>query len=415
LCPYLFLVLAKANSIERTSFKRDALHMNPGFDVKIIVLGCGNIGSVAAEDLAESLPSAEIVMADVNKSRAQEAASKIGLDNVSWVQTDASNPRELVNIIKRFDLAVGALPGEMGYKACKASILAKVDVVDVSYMSEDVMALDKAALKAKVCIVPDCGMSPGLGSVIVGRAVSKLDQVESVHMLNGGLPEKPVSPLGYVITWSVKDLIDMYSRKVNIVKEGKVIQVEAMSGLEETMFPGVGKLEAFYTDGLRTLLHTMKGAKDMWEKSLRYPGHVEKIKLLKTLGFFDETPIQIENLKVAPREIAARLLERKLKKPEIPDIVVMRVEVGGLKDGKRVMYTYNMLDRYDKKRKVTAMARTTAYTTSVIAQLVLQKAIKDKGVIPPEKLGMDEKLYHKFMDLMKKRRIVVRESKKSLH
>lgn len=383
--------------------------------MKIIVLGCGNIGTVATKDLAESLPQAEIVMADMNKSRAEEATSKIGQDNVSWVQTDASSYSELVSAIKKFDLAVGTLPGTLGFQACKASISAKVDMVDVSYMPEDVMALNKAALKAKVCVVPDCGMSPGLGNILVGRAISKLDQVESVHMLNGGLPEKPVPPLGYIITWSVKDLIDMYSRKVNIVKDGKLTQVEAMSGLEEITFPSVGKLEAFYTDGLRTLLHTVKDTREMWEKTLRYSGHVEKIKLLKTLGFFDEKPIEIENIQIRPREIAAKLLERKLKKPEIPDIVAMHVEVGGLKDGKKVMYAFHMLERYDKKRKVTAMARTTAYTTSVVAQLVAKKAIEEKGVIPPEKLGMNEKLYEKFMDMMKRRRIVVKESKKIMH
>jgi saccharopine dehydrogenase-like NADP-dependent oxidoreductase len=379
--------------------------------MKIIVLGCGNIGSVAAKDLSENLPSTEIVMSDVNKNRAEEAASKIGQGNVSWEKADATNRSELVSIIKKFDLAVGALPGWMGYRACEASISAKVDIVDVSYMPEDVMTLNKDALKANVCIIPDCGMSPGFGSILVGRAVSKLDQVESVHMLNGGLPEKPVPPLGYVITWSVKDLIDMYSRKVNIVKDGKIVQVEAMSGLEEIEFPGVGKLEAFYTDGLRTLLYTVKDAKDMWEKSLRYPGHVEKIQLLKDLGFFNEEPIEVENLKIPPREVTARLLEKKLKKPETPDIVIILVEVDGLKNDKKVKITFSALDHYDKKRHVTAMARTTAYSTSVAAQLIANKIIKEKGVVPPEKLGMSEKLYSEFMSMMKKRGVVVKESK----
>jgi len=383
--------------------------------VKIIVLGCGNIGSVAAKDLAESLPLAEIVMSDVNKSRAEEAASKIGQDNVSWVQTDASNHSELLNTIKKFNLVVGALPGSIGYRACKASISARVDMVDVSFMPEDIMSLNRDALKAEVSILPDCGMSPGLGSILVGHAVSKLDQVESVHMFNGGVPEKPVPPLSYAITWSVKDLIELYTRPAKIVRDDKVIQVEAMSGLEEIMFPGVGKLEAIYTDGLRTLLHTMKGARNMWEKSLRYPGHVEKMKLLKTLGFFDEKPIKVENLQISPREITAKLLERKFKRPEIRDMVAMRVEVGGLKDSKKVMYTYHMLDRFDKKRRVTAMARTTAYTASVIAQLVANKDIEEKGVIPPEKVGMNERLYKKFMGMMKKRGVVIKESRKTLH
>lgn len=378
------------------------------------MLGCGNIGSVVAQDLAESLPSAEIVLSDVDKRRAEEVASKIGLENVSWIQTDASNQLELLNRLREFDLAVGTLPGWMGYRTCKAAIAAKVDIVDVSYMPEDVMTLNRDAVKAKVCVVPDCGMSPGLGSILVGRAVSKLDKVESVHMLNGGLPEKPVPPLGYVITWSVKDLIDMYSRKVNIVRGGKTVQVEPMSGLEQINFPRVGKLEAFYTDGLRTLLHTVKGTSDMWEKSLRYPGHVEKIKLLKALGFFEENPVKIDSYQVAPKEVTARLLEKKLKRPEVPDIVAMRIEVGGVKDGKKMNYTYHVLDRCDKKRRVTSMARTTAYTCSAVAQLLARKTIEDTGVVPPEKLGMNEKVYKKFMGLLKKRRITVKESKKTL-
>ncbi len=383
--------------------------------MKILVIGCGNIGSVAARDLAESLRTAEIVLADANRSRAEKATSKIGQDNVSWIQADALNHHELVDTLRKFDLAIGALPGAIGYRVCKASIVASVSLVDVSFLPENIMKLNQAALKAGVSILPDCGMSPGLSSILVGHAVSKLDEVESVHMLNGGIPEKPVPPLDYVITWSAKDLIELYTRKVNIVRGGKRTRVEAMSGLEQIVFPGVGELEAFYTDGLRTLLQTVKVAKEMWEKSLRYPGHIEKIKLLKTLGFFEERPIEVDGTRVNPRELTAKLLERKLKRPGIRDVVPMLVEVSGLKNGENVTYTYHMLDHFDKKRKVTALARTTAYTTSVVAQLVASKMIKEKGVIPPEKLGMNETIYKKFMDLMKKRRIVVRESKKIRH
>jgi len=383
--------------------------------VQIIVLGCGNIGSVVAKDLAESLRSAHVVMADINKSRAGEAASKIGLENVSSIQLNAGDHRELVNGLRKFNLAVGTLPGPMGFQACKAAIAAKVNMVDVSYMPEDILALDKVARQAKVCVIPDCGMSPGLGNILVGHAISKLDKVESVHMLNGGLPEKPVPPLGYVITWSVKDLLDMYSRRVTIVKEGKVTKVLAMSGLEEITFPKIGKLEAFYTDGLRTLLHTVKDARDMWEKTLRYPGHIEKIKLLKALGFFDEKAIEIDNFNVSPREFTATLLERRLKRPEVPDVVVMLVEVSGVKNGRRLRYTYQLLERYDKAHEVTAMARTTAYTASVVAQLLGESDIEEKGVVPPEKLGMNPRLYGKFMSAMKARGITVEETKKTLN
>jgi lysine 6-dehydrogenase len=381
--------------------------------LKIVVLGSGNIGSVVARDVAENLPSAEVVIADVDKNRAREAASRIGLENVSWIQANATNRSELSFRLKNFDVAVGALPGGLGYQVCKASIAAKVDMVDVSYMPEDVMALNDAALKAGVSVFPDCGMSPGLCSMLVGRGVSKLDEVDEAHMWNGGLPEKPVPPLGYIVTWSVKDLIDMYSRKVSIVKNGKVVQVEALSGLEEIDFPGVGKLEAFYTDGLRTMLYTVK-AKEMWEKTLRYPGHTEKIKLLKALGFFDSEPVEISGTKVEPREVSAKLFEKKMKRPEIPDIVVMLIKVSGTKDGKRIEHVYRVLDHYDKERQVTSMARTTAYTASVVAQLLAHEAIEEKGVIPPEKLGMNDKLFGRLTGEMRKKKVFIKEERKTL-
>jgi len=278
-------------------------------------------------------------------------------------------------------------------------------------MPEDVMTLHDDASMAEISILPDCGMSPGLGSILAGHAASKLDQVASVHMLNGGLPEKPLPPLDYVITWSVSDLIDMYSRKVTIMREGKPVEVEAMTGLEEIIFPGVGKLEAFYTDGLRTMLYTMKGVKDMWEKTLRYPRHVEKVKFLKTLGFFDAEPLDTENLNISPRQVTAALLERKLKRRDVPDIVVMHVEVSGLRNGNCAVYTYHVLDRYDKQHQVTAMARTTAYTTSVTAQLLAKKTIREKGVIPPEKLGMNKEFYNDYVQMMKKREVTIKKSK----
>jgi saccharopine dehydrogenase-like NADP-dependent oxidoreductase len=382
--------------------------------MKIIVLGCGNIGSVITKDLAESLPAAEITMADMDENRVAEAASKIGRKNVSTMQVDASNPKELVSVLGKSDLAVDALPGWLGYRVCKTAISAKVDMVDVSYMPEDVMKLSNDALKAKICLIPDCGMSPGIGNILVGHAASRLDKVESIHILNGGLPEKPFPPLGYIITWSSSDLIDMYLRKVNIVENGKKTQVEPMTELEEIRFPRVGKLEAFYTDGLRTLLHTMKNVEEMWEKTFRYPGHVEKIRLLKALGWFDEKPVKVGNLEIVPRDVAAKLLEKKLKRPEIPDIVAMLIEVVGLKGGKRVKYTYQMFDRSDEKHNVTAMARTTAYTASVIAQLAAKKAIVEKGVMPPEKLGMNDKIYRRFLGMMKKRGIKIKETRKIL-
>jgi len=384
------------------------------FDTKILVLGHGYIGSVVAKDIAENLPSAEVVVAGRSESRATEAATAIGRKNVSSVQLDVRNQKELVDALKGFDLMVGALPGEVGYQSINACVDARIDAVDVSFMPENPLTLSKDALKADVTIIPDCGVAPGLSNMLVARAIGKLDQAKNVKIMVGGLPQKLVPPLGYTVTWSVEGVIDEYMRKAKIVQNGKLTEVEALSGLEEVKLPGVGKLEAFWTDGLRLLLYSVKGVENMWEKTLRYAGHIEKIKLLRALGFFDEKPVQVGEASIPPRQVAIKLLEKKLLKPDVPDLLTMLVQVDGNKDGKRFMHSYYLLDRYNKKTKVTAMSRTTGYTTSCVAQLLAKKAITDKGVIPPEKIGANEKLFKKLIGMLKKRGIKVKESKKIL-
>jgi len=377
--------------------------------MKVLVLGCGRIGSVAAEDIAESMSSIEVVVADKNEARAKEVAEKIGRGNVSWIQLDAANNKKLVDSLKDFDIAMGFLPGKLGYCLAEACIDVRSDLVDVSYMSENPSKLNDNAIKANVTIVPDCGLAPGISNILVGHATGKLDKVQAVHIMVGGLPEKPVPPLGYVITWSPENLVDEYMRKATIVKEGRKVEVEALSGLEDVEFSGVGKLEAFYTDGLRTLLHTIEDVYDMWEKTLRYPGHAKKIKLLRALGFFEEDHIYVEGVRVSPRKVTVKLLEQKLWKPEVKDIAVLKVEVSGVKNDRQTRYIYHLLDYYDKKRGKTAMARTTAYPASIIAQLILKKALKEKGVVPMEKIGTNNVLFQLFLDELEKRGIRIAE------
>lgn len=378
--------------------------------MKILILGYGNIGSIIAADLAENMPSAEVVLAGRHGDKAEKVAAGINKENVTGIQLDANNYQELVDTMKKFDLAVGALPGDLGYQSVKAAIDAKIDLVDVSYMPENPLTLNEDAAKAGVTIIPDCGVAPGLSNLLIGHTISKLDQVESIYVMVGGLPAKPVPPLGYTLTWSTEGLIDEYTRQARIVENGEVVEVEALTGVEEVDFPGVGRLEGFYTDGLRTLLYTMKGVKTMWEKTLRYPGHVEKIKLLKALGFFDEQPIEVGNVRLPPRKVAVKLFEKKLQRPEIRDILALKVEVGGIKAGAKAHYVYYLLDRYDEKRGVTAMARTTGYPSSILAQLIAQKAIEEKGVVPLEKLGVEEKIFNRVWAEVEKRQIKIVES-----
>lgn len=376
--------------------------------MRVLTVGCGNIGSVAAEDLARSRNNVEVVVSDYDKTRAEAVAKKIGIDSVSAMQLDVTKLDVLQRTLKEYDAVMGFLPGNLGCRLMDACITAEVGLVDVSFMVEDPLRLNKRAVDAGVTIIPDCGLAPGISNLLVGHAVSELDEVKAVHIMVGGLPEKPVTPLGYVITWSPESLIDEYTRKAGIVRNGKSVRVEALTGLETVDFPGVGELEAFWTDGLRTLMSTVK-AEDMWEKTLRYRGHAEKVKAFEQLGFFDEEEIDVDGVKVSPRKLTVKLLGRKLRMPDQKDIVALSVEVDGVKNRRKKCYVYHLLDCYDKKHGVTAMARTTAYPASIITQLMLDGAIKEKGVVPPENIGSNEEAFADFMSELTKRGVNVTE------
>jgi len=377
--------------------------------MKAILLGCGNIGSIAAEDLAQHADS-DITVADLDRNKAKAVAERINKANVSWLEVDVSHKPELRRVLKEFDVAMGFLPGKIGFKVTEACVDAGTDLVDVSFMGENPLLLHERALRANVTIVPDCGLAPGISNVLVGHAVSELDRVQTVHIMVGGLPEKPVEPLGYTITWSPESLIDEYTRTVTIIQNRRKKQVEPLTGLEKTEFPEIGEMEAFFTDGLRTLPNTIKGVGEMWEKTLRYPGHAEKIRLLKALGLFDETPVSIDGLQVSPRKVMVRLIAQKLSRPEIGDIVVLSVEVSGLRQAKRHTHRFCLLDKYDEKRKITSMARTTAFPASIVAQMLLDHSLKKKGVVPPENIGMDRTLFNRFEKELKQRNVKIDHS-----
>lgn len=377
--------------------------------MRVLVVGCGRMGSAAAEDLMRTLSHAEVVVADKNSSAAKKVSEKIGRQNVSWISLDATDHKELVNTLKNFDLALGFLPPNLGFRLMEACIQAKRSLVDVSYMPENPLVLHEKALEAGITIVPSCGLAPGISNILVGHVVAKLDTVEKVHIFVGGLPEKPVPPLGYVITWSPESLIEEYASKARVIENGKIVEVEALSGLETIDFPQIGKLEAFYTDGLRTLLYTVKGVKEMWEKTLRYPGHAEKVRLLRDLGFFSSEEMMLNGVKIQPRKLTAKLFERKLCNLAIKDVVALKVEIHGYRKGGKARYTYTLTDFYNEKSGVTAMARTTGYTASIVAKMILIGVVRLKGVVPPERLGMDNVVYQQIIAELNSRGIRIAE------
>ena len=292
--------------------------------MKIIVRGSGKIGSVMAKDFSKT--GANITMSDISIERAKKAAQEIGAD---YTEIDTADYADLVRKLQEYDLVLGALPGDYGLPALKAAIEARKNMVDVSFTPEDPLTLDRNAKDAGITIIPDCGVAPGLSNLLVGYSASRLDKVEKAEIMVGGIPETRVPPLDYTITWSADGLIDEYIRDVSIIQNGEKVQVPALSGLENIQFPGVGTLEAFYTDGLRSLVGSLPNVDNMYEKTLRYPGHVEKIKLLRELGFFSEDPVTVLGSEITPKLLTARLLERSLWKPEIGDLLAMMIEVSG--------------------------------------------------------------------------------------
>jgi saccharopine dehydrogenase-like NADP-dependent oxidoreductase len=374
--------------------------------VNVIVLGSGKIGSIIGREFASNIEGSKITMGDINKAKARQAASAI--PGADWTTINTKDYHALVVQLSGYDLVLGALPGDFGWTALKAGLEGGIDMLDVSFTPEDPTSLDEEAKKKGVTIIPDCGVAPGLSNIIVGYASSKLDKVKTAHVMVGGIPEKPIPPLDYTITWSAEGLIDEYVREVSIIENGETVQVSALSGLEEIEFPGVGTLEAFYTDGLRTLAKSIKGVESMWEKTLRYPGHVENIRLLKALGFFDDEPVKVNEMMVTPRLMTARLLERSLWMPEIGDLLAMHISVQGEAGGVEKSYSYRVLDYYDHEKQVSAMARTTGYTAAIVAGMLAKGRIQEKGVVTPERLGMNPDFTEELFKELKKRGIQVK-------
>ena len=378
--------------------------------MRLLSIGCGYIGSVLAEELIHGLDFEELIISDSGKEKIEETAKKLG-ERVVPLQLDITDYSNLLEVIENADLVIGLSPGRLGFNVMKACAEKKKDLVDLSFMAEDPFVFQKSASDAGVIIVPDCGVAPGLSNILIGRSSSQLDEVEDVSIFVGGLPQKPVPPLNYKVTWCVEDLFEEYTRKAKIIRNGKMVEVDALEGLEEIEFEGLGRFEAFFTDGVRTLHNTIK-AENMWEKTLRYPGHAEKIKLIKKFGLLEKEPIA--SLNTSPWEFMIKFWEENLSFIEARDLVLMRIGVSGRKDSAKILYTYEMIDYFDERKNITAMGRSTAYTAFAVIKLIIEKRIAQKGVVSPEILGMDKKIFAEIRHILKERNLEIKEKTESI-
>ena len=366
---------------------------------KIIVLGAGLVGSAIAIDLKKYF---NVTSVDVNPSNLKKLKDDYGID---IIKADLSSEKEIKKLVKDFDLVIGALPGFMGFKTAKTIIEAGKNMVDISFFSEDPFELDKLAKKNKVTIVTDCGVAPGMGNIILGYHNEKM-KINSFKCLVGGLPLVREWPYEYKAVFSPIDVIEEYIRPARYVEGDRLVTKEALSDPELIFFDKAGTLEAWNSDGLRTLIKTMK-IPNMIEKTLRFPGCIEYLRVLRESGFFSYQPIEVDGRKIRPVDVTAKLLFPKWKlKPGEGDFTVMKITIQGTEKGKNKTYVYDLYDQFDEKTNTISMARTTGFTCSAVANLVINNKFNQQGICPPEYVGADEAHFQFVMNYLKQRGVV---------
>ena len=342
----------------------------------IIVLGAGLVGGVMATDLSKHH---EVTSIDISQKNLDKLAG------INTICADVSDTSTLQNLIKDFDLVVGAVPGFMGYKMMKDVIDSGKNIVDISFYPEDPFGLDELAKEKGVVAVMDCGVAPGMGNIIFGHHDSQM-QITDYECLVGGLPEKREWPYEYQAVFSPIDVIEEYIRPARYVQNSHMVTKEALSDTELIEFDEIGTLESWNSDGLRSLIKTMDHVPNMIEKTLRYPGCVEYLKVLRESGFFSYDEVEVNGNMIRPIDVTSKLLFPKWEMKEgDKDFTIMRIIMKGTENGEEVTYQYNLLDRF--QNGTISMARTTGFTCTAVANLVVNGDYKRIGISPPEYLG----------------------------
>ena len=373
--------------------------------MRILVLGGGLVGGPMARDLATD-ERFEVTVADASERALSRVRARS--PRVQTVHQDLSGPAEVTRLVSNFDWALNAVPGFMGYRTLEAILQAGKSVVDIAFFPEDPFELDALAREKGSIAVVDCGVAPGMSNLLSGYVDSLLDETESILIYVGGLPELREWPYEYRAGFSPVDVLEEYTRPARYVEHGHLVVRPALSDAELIDFPGIGTLEAFNSDGLRSLAHTL-AVPNMKEKTLRYPGHIEKMAVLRASGFFSKDPIEINGTSVRPLDFTSKLLFPMWELEDgMVDLTIMQVIVEGTRQGRKVRYTYDLLDRYDEATGVHSMARTTGYTATSVLRMLIDGIYTEPGISPPEYLGRQEGCAQAVLAGLKSRNIEYR-------
>jgi saccharopine dehydrogenase-like NADP-dependent oxidoreductase len=361
--------------------------------MRVTVLGAGLIGRVIARELA-SEEGSTISVYDADP----DALERVGRETRASIhQADLSRPDVVASAVSEADAVVGALPGALGFAMLRAVIESGKPIADISFSAEDPLQLEALARERGATAVVDCGVSPGLSNFFVGRSARDFNEVEEVRIYVGGLPFVRTWPFEYAAVFSPADVMEEYTRPARVFEDGHLVVRPALSEVERLEVPGVGTVEAFLTDGLRTLLRTVP-ARTMKEKTLRYPGHAAKMEMLREGGFFDETPLELPGgASVVPRRVTERLLSQAWRlADDAEEFTYLKVAVTGRKFGKTMRTSFELLDKTHRASGTTSMARTTAFPCAVIARMLARGEYRDPGVRPLEMLAANRDAAARF-------------------
>ena len=368
--------------------------------MRILVLGAGRMGYGAAFDLVYNSPGVEAVtIADFHQDKAEEAASKAGTSRISAVRVDAGNHAEVVELFRGHDSVISCVNYWYNESLSKAAIESGTNFCDLggnNYVVDEQLAMDAEAKNAGISIIPDCGLAPGMVSILAMHGAKQFDQLDEIHIRVGGLPQDPQPPLDYQLVFSVEGLINEYVEPARVIRNGTISEVQSMTELESLSFDGFSPLEAFQTSGgTSTLPDTFLGKiKELDYKTVRYAGHCDKFKTMIDLGLCSSDPIVADFEKVTPRKVFAELLQKHLPADD-PDYVLVRLDfvgqkaetrpVGSVPSDTRSRLRYDIVDKRDEATGLSAMMRTTAFPASIIAQMMASDDVLSRGATPQEK------------------------------
>jgi len=379
--------------------------------MKILVLGAGRMGHGAVYDLVHNSPGVRgVTVADFDLERSVAVANAVGADRVEPRQVNASDYAAVVDLMRGHDSVISCVNYWYNVELSRAAIEAGANFCDLggnNYVVDEQLALDAEAKAAGVSIIPDCGLAPGMVSVLAMHGATKFDEVEEIHIRVGGLPQDPQPPLNYQLVFSVEGLINEYIEVARVIRDGKIAEVEPMTEVESLEFEGFPPLEAFQTSGgTSTLPDTFLGKiRELDYKTIRYAGHCEKFKTMIDLGLCSSEEIVADFQKVVPRKVFGELLQQHLP-ADGPDYVLVRLEFVGLKDGALKKLRYDIVDKLDEKTGLSSMMRTTAFPASIIAQMMAKGDVLMRGATPQEKAIDPER----FVAELAKRNIIIKES-----